>query len=267
MKATNGQLESLCRLLDADGPRMRGAVASVFMISGYVASACFLLFTGAGSIAQVRKLAQRTAEWRAEKLDREAVCDGLLPMREIWAYAAYVLFVMSGMTRAYFDYFLVCSRLPVILLTTIVLWYLQYHQVRSAKTFYSVAVTGNLLLVAMLGVSAAGIGAPLVALRGAVDGVLVVVTAFLFYGKLLQAFTMYRDRRSRGVSLVRELGLVAKDGTGLWYALTVGSELRWVAVTHIVSGVSSLVIGGVKVIVEREAPERACSRRQVSILR
>ena len=83
--------------------------------AGYVAITCFLVFTGVGACAQVYKLIQRTAAWRRGDLPRTHVCDGLHPVREMWSFSAFLLFALSGLTRTYLDYFLLFSRLPVVI--------------------------------------------------------------------------------------------------------------------------------------------------------
>ena len=77
------------------------------------------------------------------------------------------------------------------------------------------------------------------------------VSLFLFYGKLKQAKTMFKSQRAQAVSWLRGLGLVVKDVSGLWYTLSVGHELIWLSLTHLLSGVSSSLICAAKWRVER----------------
>lgn len=226
-------------------------MASHPTIAGYIAVICFLLFTGIGACAQVYKLGQRTRAWRRAALERDRICDGLHPVREMWSFSAFLLFALSGLTRSYVDYFLLLSRLPVVILSTVIIWFLYYHGKKGAGKFFILAVVGDIALIALIvsaffGYRPASTGIPLI-----VDGGLSVVGVLLFYGKQLQAVTMYRVQRSQAVSWLRESGLVIKDITGLWYALGVGSELFWVSITHMLSAVSSITICAVKFVVER----------------
>lgn len=224
-------------------------------ISGYVAATLFLLFAGVGALAQVIKLYQRQLRYRQGSLPRSEVCAGLHSTREVWSYSAFLLFALSGVTRSYFDGFLVFSRLPVVICSTIILGFLAAHVGGRARTFFICTLLGDLLLVA--GIIAVASGAPIN--RGviplAVDAALSMVSVLLFYGKSVQAIQMYRQSRSGAVSYTREIGLVLKDISGLWYALTVGAELRWVALTHLLSLFSSSAIVFVKNRVECRSAE------------
>lgn len=222
-------------------------------VSGYIAVSSFLLFTGVGGAAQVVKLAQRTRAWRAGLLERSSVCAGLHPVREIWSFAAFSLFALSGLTRSYLDYFLLGSRLPVILLSTAILWFLSFHGAKGAKAFLRIAVAVDLLIAGMITAAASGYSYAHTLIPLVVDIALGGVSLLLLYGKISQALSMYRERRSHAVSWMRETGLVVKDITGLYYSATVGSELFWVSATHIMSGFSSAMICLAKYRVEHLA--------------
>lgn len=225
-------------------------------LNGFVAAGSFLLFTGVGASAQVLKLYRRTKEWKLGKLERREICDGLLPAREMLSFSAFTLFALSGLTRTYLDYFLFVSRLPVIILSTIVLWFLQFHGERGARKIYFYALGCNLMLLFVIGITFSGSRIDHSLIQSLVDGALSVVSISLFFGKQMQAIGMYRYKRSRAVSWFREGGLVIKDLAGLWYSLSIGSELLWVSVTHVLSAVSSFTICVVKYLVERPSPKK-----------
>jgi hypothetical protein len=89
-----------------------------------------------------------------------------------------------------------------------------------------------------------------------IDKVLAVVSLFLFFSKGAQARQMFLSKRTAAVSWFREIGLVAKDLSGLWYAYSVGSELFWVGFTHVLSALSSGLICCSKLVVERTLSSR-----------
>lgn len=221
------------------------------MSAGFIAAATFLLLTGTGAAAQVYKLARRTADFQAGNLPRDRIYEGLLPVREMWSLAAFLLFALSGLTRTYLDVFLVVSRTPVIVLSTVIMWYLYRHGARGAARFFRIAVGADIFLCSVIALRALGFDLSASLLPRLVDGALAVVGVLLLYGKLTQARAMHRERRSRAVSWLREGGLVIKDLTGLWYAWSVGSELLLVGITHAFSVVSSAAICTVKFQVER----------------
>ena len=220
-------------------------------LSAYVAAACFLVFTGIGTAAQARKLMLRTRSWRAGELHRSRVCDGLLPLREMYSYSAFLLFALSGLTRSSIDFAILLPRLPVVVLATIILWFLHFHGERGARQFFQVALVGDAVLVAMLLAASFGLNLNHPALRLTVDYSLAAVCFLLFYGKQLQAVTMYREGRSHAVSWLREIGVMIKDISGLWYAAGAGSDLVWLAITHALSVIASGTICCVKFITER----------------
>ena len=221
-------------------------------ITGYIAAACFLTFTGVGALAQVHKLHTRTRAWRQGALERERITEGLHPVREMWSFSAFFLFALSGLTRSYLDYFLLLSRLPVIGFSTIILWFLFRHAREEAFKYFILAVIADGILIVMLFMALSGFRFDGTYVPRVVDAALSIVAILLFYGKQLQAFSMYRQRRSRAVSWLREGGLVIKDLTGLAYSLNIGSELLWVTVTHSLSAVSSTTICLAKFLVERK---------------
>ena len=220
-------------------------------ITGYIAIASFFIFTGIGACAQVYKLIQRTRALKRGELELDQVCEGLHPVREMWSFSAFLFFALSGLTRTYLDYFLLLSRFPVIILSTVILWFLKHHKLKGADKFFYIALLGNAALISLTVLAISGYSFSQSILPRLIDGTLGVVSLLLFYGKMLQATTMYRNRRSQAVSWLRESGLVVKDLTGLWYSITVGSELFWVSVTHILSALSSFSICLVKFVVER----------------
>ena len=230
------------------------------MQSGYFAAVTFLVFTGGGSVAQVTKLLGRAKAWKQGTLPKEQICEGLHPVRELWSFTAFSLFALSGLTRSYTDYVLVGTRLPVVLLSTGTLAILSAYQGGVAFRYYRWALLVNAFLVSMIALVAAGVSFDGTVISLAIDAALSVVSFFLFYGKSKQAREMLRTKKTRAVSWLRELGVLIKDGTGLWYALQVGSELRWIALTHTLSGISSASICIAKWFVERTKPKTEPSK-------
>lgn len=222
------------------------------MTAGVVAALTFLIFTGFGSLAQVTKLRRRERDWERGELTRAQIYDGLHPVREFWSFTAFSLFALSGLTRSYFDLVLFFSRLPVICLSTGVLWYLQRHGAPGARNFFLFALGINLLILAIVGMQLLGVELTSTEIPLMVDLSLSIVSALLFFGKMTQAQHMYSEGRSRAVSWIRELGLVLKDLSGLWYAVTIGSELLLVGLTHAFSVFSSGTICVVKFLLERK---------------
>lgn len=221
------------------------------MQSGYIAAGTFLLLTGTGSCAQLLKLWRREHAWKRGEIQRTQIYDGLHPVRECWSLIAFILFALSGLTRSYTDYFLLLSRLPVIVLSTTILGLLAAHGAPRARRLLLVVGAGNIILIAVLCCTGFGVAIHGSLLSRIVDLCLSAVSVLLFYGKIVQAQTMYLERRSAGVSWLRELGLVVKDLSGLWYALGIGSELMLVGLTHSLSAVSSGSICLVKYLLER----------------
>lgn len=226
------------------------------MDPGYIAAFTFLITSGGGSLAQVVKLRERERSWRAGTLSEAQICEGLHPIRELWSFSAFSLFALSALTRSYIDLFLLGSRLPAIVLATLTIWIVSKHQGGRATSIFRFALGVDLLVLAVLVVALTGSSLGGTALAISIDLLLAGVSGFLFFGKMLQATTMLRERQTRAVSWLRELGLVIKDISGLWYALGVGSELRWVAITHVLSGISSSAICLAKAYVERTSSRR-----------
>lgn len=224
------------------------------MLSGYVAAGCFLVFTGIGTLLQVLKLAARTREQRSQGLEPAGIAEGLQPAREMWGYSAVLLFALSALTRGYIDYFILFSRLPVVVLWTVILWYLHLAQPGARKYFVG-AIVGNGLLSLLMALVWLGYRFEQTELRTIVDGSLSIVGLFVFWAKSKQAYLMCRDRLSAGVSIGREAGIALKDFTGLLYSTQIGSELLWVTVTHILSMISSTAILIAKQFVERRVPD------------
>ncbi len=222
--------------------------------AGYLAFIAFLAGSGIGAGAQAHKLYSRTQAWRRGILDRDRICDGLQPTRELWSFAAFLFFAFSALTRSYVDAVLLFSRLPVVLLSTVILWFLQLHGLPQARLFFAVALLADVLLGLLMAFSMSGHDASFLAVF--VDPGLLLISALLFYGKQRQARRMLQEERSRGVSWLREVGIVVKDVTGLWYSLAVGRELFWISVTHVLSGISSLTICGVKFYLEKRDATR-----------
>ena len=212
------------------------------MAPGYIAALTFIIFTGSGYFAQVIKLVQRRRSFLQGRLDRAQVCDGLHPTREIISFAAFTLFALSGITRSYLDLFLFGSRVPVVILTLIIIWFLYRFGNAPAKNFFIGAVCGAVISCGL--VTAAFCGVQLYATPVAyfVDAAVSVSGFLVFYGKVLQARLIYKANSAGAVSLFRETGLLIKDLSGLWYASTVGAELFWVGLTHSLSGIASLLV-------------------------
>jgi len=220
------------------------------MTPGYIAALTFLLSTVLGLIAQVYKLTRRTAAWRRGGLGESDIYAGLLPSREFWSFAAFLLFALSGLTRSYTDYIIIGSRVPAIILATVILYHLAQHHAPGAVRLYRLALVGNLVFIALGAASALGLRLDEAALATTIDYLLGGVSLCLLVGKLTQAATMYRHRRSGGVSLIRETGLIIKDSTGIWYATTIGSELLVVGLTHALAICGSVAIAVVKCLLE-----------------
>lgn len=221
------------------------------MNSAIAAATTFFIFTVCGYLAQVIKLWRRHQRAVCNELARDAVCDGLRPFREFVSYLAFLFFALSGSTRTYFDLMLVSTRLPVVILSTIVLGFLWRYGLPHARQFSLWAVGGIAVLLSTMCLRYLGVSLSNSILTHAVDIGLASISFLLLLGKLSQARHMWRSRRTAAVSWYRELGLVAKDLSGLWYALSVGPELFWIALTHSLSMGSSVAICVVKAVVER----------------
>lgn len=202
-------------------------------------------------MAQVVKLLKRRTKWRVGELSEADICEGLSPTRELWSFTAFSLFAMSGLTRSYIDLFLICSRVPAIILATMTIWLMSVHGSGAAKRFFKLALGMNVLFIvlAMLVMGGISFGATIAA-RG-VDTALACVSVLLFYGKITQAESMVKTGKTGAVSWLREVGLVVKDTSGLWYAISVGPELFWIGLTHTLSWLASTSICFAKFWVER----------------
>jgi|GEM_PF-3105965 len=229
------------------------------MEAGYFAAAIFLVTSGGGSLAQVLKLRSRARMWRAGELQESEICDGLQPVRELWSFTAFSLFALSGLTRSYIDLFLVSSRLPAIFLSTATMWILSIHLRGRATHFLKLALTFDFIFICVAFLAFYGVPLGSSLLARTIDSSLACVSLFLFYGKLKQAKTMFKSQRTQAVSWLRELGLVVKDVSGLWYTLSVGHELIWLSLTHLLSGVSSSLICAAKWRVERRLLQKPLS--------
>ncbi len=220
------------------------------MTPGYIAALTFFLSTVLGLIAQVYKLNQRTTRWRCGELGEADIYAGLLPSREFWSFTAFLLFALSGLTRSYTDYIIIGSRLPALILATLILYSLARHHAPGALRLYRLALCGNFVFASLGVAHVLGIRLDVVAVARTVDYLLGAVSICLLVGKMTQAVTMFRRRRSGGVSLLREAGLVVKDSTGIWYATTIGAELFVVGMTHALSISGSVAIVVVKCLLE-----------------
>ena len=220
------------------------------MQSGYLAAISFLVLTGGGFLAQVLKLHNRSRA-RSSSGEQIPVTSGLKPFRELWSYVALFLFALSALTRSYIDYYILLSRLPVVLLETVILWYLLKDRIRGSASAFVVACTGNAAVVIVMLLTGAGYRFDGTLLTHVVNGSLGAVSVLLFLSKQAQAFAIFRDKRAEAVSWLRELGVATKDAAGLFYSLSVGTELRWISLTHFLSGTASLTIVAAKYFVER----------------
>lgn len=220
------------------------------MNPGTLAATTFLLLTGLGAVAQVLKLYARERAWCRGELARPDIYSGLLPVRELWSYTAFMLFALSGITRPTIDLYLIVSRLPVVALTTLILFYLARHGAAGARAYLRLALLGDIALVACFAAILRGFEPSTTLLPAVVDAAVAFVGVFLVYGKLSQAREMYRTKRSGAVSWFREGGLVLKDLTGLYYAYTVGASLLFIGITHALSLMSSSTICIVKYLLE-----------------
>lgn len=221
------------------------------MTPGFIAATTFLLVTGCGALAQIAKLRQREREWKDGTIGQEEIYAGLHPLREIWSLTAFLLFALSGLTRSEVDPYLIGSRTPVILLTTIIIALLARHAAPRAERYLVYAVGGNALL--WCGFCAVGAGVDLAnsPLRLLIDWTLGIVSFILFYAKLDQARLMLRERKSAAVAWAREIGFMVKDLSGLWYAVTVGGSLFFIGFTHTLSLLSAAAICFAKLRLER----------------
>ena len=212
------------------------------MTPGYIAALTFLVFTGSGYFAQVIKLIRRRRDFLIGKLNRDQICEGLHPTREIISFAAFALFALSGITRSYLDLFLYCSRVPVVFLTLIIVWFLYRYGEARAKRYFFGATCGALILFCLTILVICGVQLYQTPVAYLVDAAVSVSGFMVFYGKILQASLIHRTNSAGAVSLFREVGLLIKDASGLWYASTVGGELFWVGLTHALSGMASLLV-------------------------
>ncbi len=221
------------------------------MEAGYIAAVTFLITSGGGLLAQVVKLLRRRTRWKAGMLPEEDICQGLSATRELWSFTAFSLFAMSGLTRSYIDLFLIGSRVPAIILATTTIWIMSVHSRGSSKRLlrFALCMNGLFLVLSMLVIGGVSFGETITS-RG-IDTALACVSVLLFYGKSTQAASMVRTEKTQAVSWLREIGLVIKDGSGLWYAISIGPELFWIGLTHALSGVASTSICVAKLWVER----------------
>lgn len=204
----------------------------------YFAVLTFFLFSVTGAVAQVLKLYSRFLKFKRGEIDITQICLGLHSTRELWSYVAFLLFALSAVTRSYIDYYLFFSRLPVLILSSIIIWFLQFENKKVSRTFYF-SIFGNLLCIALFLYVLNGNSLYDSIFSKIVDCLLLGISFFVFYGKFSQALKMFKTKESEAVSWLREFGLVLKDITGFWYASSVGSELIWVSLTHILSFVGS----------------------------
>ena len=210
------------------------------------AALSFFCFVVVGYLAQLVKLRQRERAFQNGNLEQHEVLAGLFPLREFISYVAFLLFALSGLTRSYFDYVLVLSRFPVLVLCTVILAILAKHEGGAARRFYQFSLVGDLLFVAVCAVVLGGAQLEGSLFSRLVDWALSGVSFALFYGKSRQALRMYVRGESAAVSFLREFGVILKDATGLAYAISVGPELFWVGLTHVLSLTSSGAIAAVK---------------------
>ncbi len=219
--------------------------------SEILAAVTFLAFTVAGFAAQVLKLFKRHRLAINGALPPEQVCDGLLPFREVVGVVIFLLFALSGATRTYFDLMLVGTRIPVVILSTIILGFLAHYRLPRARAYFTAALCGIVFLGLMITARTSGIYVASALVANATDFALAGVSVFLLIGKISQARHMWRSKRTAAVSWFREIGTIVKDISGLWYALTVGQELFSVALTHSISIISAGAICLVKAVVEK----------------
>lgn len=207
-------------------------------MEGYLAAISFIIFSGGGTLAQVLKLKSRERLHIAGEIKKEQICDGISPTREFFSYAAFLTFALSAVTRSYTDYYILLSRLPVVALASIILWQVKVYY-GASKVFYF-TIFGNIILLVLALSSIFGLSTYKIATL--IDSSVVLVTVFLFFGKISQAKLMWRDKRFSGVSVLRELGTMIKDSFGLLYCYSVGSDLLWIGITHALSFGTSLII-------------------------
>jgi len=222
------------------------------MSPGIFAATSFVLFTGVGYSVQLLKLFQRRKAKIAGALPSELITEGLHPAREMWSFAAFLFFLLSGLTRSYTDFVLITTRIPVLLIATAIMWFLVRERPNETRKFWILTSVGNGLWIAVVILTLCGTVFGNTIFSRFVDVTLGLVTVLLFYGKTSQAFVMYKRRESRAVSWLREVGVVLKDLTGLWYAMSVGAALAVVASTHCLSAVASIAICIAKWSVERK---------------
>lgn len=210
--------------------------------SGWLAATTFFVFTVSGLLSQLTLLLKRQAAFRRGQLKNEEVFQGLEPARELSSFMAFSLFALSGLTRSYVDYILICTRAPAVVLSCIILGILAHHAARKARAYFGLAlsVVGAILV---LSISRLSIDIePPSYLTQSIDYALAISSLSLFIFKLRQAQRMRASGLSAAVSVWRELGILFKDLTGLAYAVSIGSQLFWVATTHVLSGIASVLI-------------------------
>lgn len=212
------------------------------MSSGFVAALTFLITTGIGYFAQVLKLIRRFRKYRAGELTKLEVCQGLHPTREILSFTAFLLFALSGLTRSYLDLFIFGSRMPVIVLSILIIYYLFACGYSRAKFYFFYACLSFFGLSILAVLIATGVRFDQTLFAAGVDATLSAVGFLLFYGKLLQGWHILKLKSAGAVSVFREVGILIKDLSGLWYAFSIGIELFWIGFTHILSAVASFLI-------------------------
>ena len=214
-----------------------------------IAAATFLIFTVSGYLAQVRKLFLRQHKAIRGEIPNEDICAGLSQTREVFSFVAFLSFALSGMTRSFFVWMLVLCRAPVVIATSVILWFIAQYEGKSKLAFWF-SLFGLVLLFGCAGMVLSGVPLAGGLFAKSIDCLVLVTALPLVYGKTNQAYQMYRTRRVAAVSLFREFGLVLKDLTGFLYAYSVGSELYAVALMHALSFFSSMLISMAKVSVE-----------------
>ena len=220
---------------------------------GVVALVTYLVLTGGGYFAQVLKLQQRWRLCQSGLLPRTDLCAGLAPFRELVSFLGFAFFALSGLTRDSIDFILLLSRLPVLLLSTVILFFLVREvATRGRLVILGIGLIFDGLILGACGLAAVGRGTEILPQFAVlVDPVLMVIGVVLGVAKTSQSVNMYQSKRTAAVSWYRELGVLGKDFTGILYSLSRGFELRWVSMTHAISIVATIGICWVKYRVER----------------
>ncbi|MBX7144942.1 MAG: hypothetical protein K1X79_10860 [Oligoflexia bacterium] len=216
-------------------------------LSGWLAALVFFAFTVSGLLAQARLLLLRERASMTGAITCSEISAGLQPTREFLSFFSFMLFALSALTRSYIDYFLLCTRVPAVLLSAFILVILARHSAGKACIFMRITWALLALFTCVFVLRIFNLSPLPLHLAGPVDIVLAGSSFVLFGSKLQQASQMYASGRSAAVSTWRETGIFLKDATGLIYALNIGNELFWVGLTHVLSGLSSTLILSIKV--------------------